>query len=128
MNADADLAGLRVLVVEDDAMVSMLIEAMLQDLGCQVVGPASRLDEALALAESAEFDCAILDVNLGGTPAYPVADRVRERGRPFAFATGYGQAGLRDCDQDALVLGKPFQEADLARVLGQLKSLRGPGP
>ncbi len=114
------LAGLRVLVVEDEMMVSMLIEDMLADLGCQVIGPASRLDEAFDLARTDDLDCAILDVNLGGQPIFPLADLLRERGQPFAFATGYGDAGLRDIDRGAPVLQKPFREGDLARVLGEL--------
>lgn len=118
----SDLAGLRVLVVEDEMMVSMLIEDMLDDLGCKVVGPASRLDEALALAGVAELDCAVLDVNLGGQSIFPLADFLRAKGAPFAFATGYGDAGLRDVDKGSPVLQKPFRETDLARVLGLLKA------
>ena len=121
----ADLNGLRVLVVEDEMMVSMLIEDMLSDMGCTVVGPASRLDEATELAQAGGIDCAVLDVNLGGQPIFPVADLLRERGCPFAFATGYGDAGLRDVDKGAPVLQKPFREADLARVLGELKIKAG---
>ena len=118
----SNLAGLRVLVVEDEMMVSMLIEDMLDDLGCTVVGPASRLDEALALAGEAELDCAVLDVNLGGQSIFPLADFLRAKGAPFAFATGYGDAGLRDVDKGSPVLQKPFRETDLARVLGLLKA------
>ena len=116
------LEGLRVLVVEDEMMVSMLIEDMLAELGCQVVGPASRLDEALELARDAELDCAVLDVNLGGQPIFPLADVLRQRGLPFAFATGYGDAGLREVDRGSPVLQKPFREGDLARVLGELRA------
>jgi CheY-like chemotaxis protein len=118
----SNLAGLRVLVVEDEMMVSMLIEDMLEDLGCTVVGPASRLDEALALAGEAELDCAVLDVNLGGQSIFPLADLLRAKGAPFAFATGYGDAGLRDVDKGSPVLQKPFRETDLARVLAVLKA------
>lgn len=125
MNIDADLAGLRVLVVEDEMMVSMLIEDMLADLGCLVVGPAARLDDAIVLAKTGEIDCAVLDVNLGGQPIFPVADVLRERNCPFAFATGYGDAGLRDVDKGAPVLQKPFREGDLARVLGELRARVG---
>ena len=120
MTDPAKLAGLRVLVVEDEMMVSMLIEDMLTDLGCTVVGPASRLDEAIELAKTHDLDCAVLDVNLGGQPIFPLADLLRERGRPFAFATGYGDAGLRDIDKGTPVLQKPFREGDLARVLAEL--------
>lgn len=118
----AKLDGLRVLVVEDEMMVSMLIEDMLTELGCVVVGPASRLDEAIDLTKSAEIDCAVLDVNLGGQPIFPLADLLRERGAPFAFATGYGDAGLREADRGSPVLQKPFREGDLARVLTELQA------
>ena len=121
----ADLNGLRVLVVEDEMMVSMLIEDMLSDMGCTVVGPASRLDEATELARAGGIDCAVLDVNLGGQPIFPVADLLRERGCPFAFATGYGDAGLREADRGTPVLQKPFREGDLARVLGELRAKVG---
>ena len=116
------LEGLKVLVVEDEMMVSMLIEDMLADLGCTVVGPASRLEEAVDLARTADLDCAVLDVNLGGQPIFPLADLLREKGAPFAFATGYGDAGLRDVDRGTPVLQKPFRVGDLARVLGELRT------
>lgn len=122
MSDVSELAGLRVLVVEDEMMVSMLIEDMLHDLGCIVVGPASRLEDAIALVESAELDCAVLDVNLGGQPIFPLADLLRQRGAPFAFATGYGDAGLRDADKGSPVLQKPFREVDLARILLDLRA------
>jgi CheY-like chemotaxis protein len=121
MSEAVTLDGLRVLVVEDEMMVSMLIEDMLGDLGCTVVGPASRLDEAIALVNGSELDCAVLDVNLGGQPIFPLADILRAKGAPFAFATGYGDAGLREEDRGSPVLQKPFREGDLARVLGELK-------
>ncbi len=126
MSDHVDLSGLRVLVVEDEMMVSMLIEDMLTDLGCTVVGPASRLDEAIELANTAEIDCAVLDVNLGGQPIFPLADILRAKGAPFAFATGYGDAGLREVDKGSPVLQKPFREGDLARVLGALREAVGP--
>ena len=90
MTDTTKLQGLRVLIVEDEMMVSMLIEDMLSDLGCIVVGPAARLDEAIELVNAGGIDCAVLDVNLGGQPIFPLADLLREKGRPFAFATGYG--------------------------------------
>lgn len=122
MSTAPNLQGLRVLVVEDEMMVSMLIEDMLTDLGCTVIGPASRLDEALELTEAGGIDCAVLDVNLGGQPIFPVADLLRQKGAPFAFATGYGDAGLRDVDRGTPVLQKPFREGDLARVLNELRA------
>src|SRR3712207_2012089 len=84
----------RVLFVEDEAIVSMLIEDMLLDLGVEVVGPASRIDEAMALARDAEVEAAVLDINIGGQLTYPVADILRARGIPVIFATGYGAAAL----------------------------------
>ena len=122
---DPKLTGLRVLVVEDEMMVSMLIEDMLAELGCDVVGPASRLEEAMKIAREADLDCAVLDVNLGGHPIFPLADLLRERGAPFAFATGYGDAGLREVDRGSPVLQKPFREGDLARVLRELQAAVG---
>ena len=125
MTKEIDLAGLKVLVVEDEMMVSMLIEDMLGDMGCVVVGPASRLDEAMALVESSDIDCAVLDVNLGGQPIFPLADLLRSKGRPYAFATGYGDSALRDVDKGSPVLQKPFRESDLQRVLGVLREAVG---
>jgi len=118
MTDTAKLAGLRVLVVEDEMMVSMLIEDMLTDLGCVVVGPASRLDEAIELAGRAEIDCAVLDVNLGGQPIFPLADLLRAKGAPFAFATGYGDAGLRAEDKGSPLLQKPFRIDMIRELLG----------
>lgn len=114
------LSALKVLVVEDEALVSMLVEDMLSDLGCVVVGPAAEIEEALRLANSADIDAALLDVNLGGRPIFPVADALKARGVPFAFASGYGEAGLSEAHRGALVLQKPFREADLRRVLEEL--------
>lgn len=114
------LNGLRVLVVEDEMLVSMLVEDMLADFGCSVVGPAPDFDEAMALATTADIDAALLDVNLAGRPIFPVADKLKARGVPFAFASGYGQAGLAEEHRDAPVLQKPFRQADLERALNGL--------
>ncbi|MBN9320332.1 MAG: response regulator [Caulobacterales bacterium] len=122
--SDNKLSGLRVLVVEDEALVAMLVEDMLTDLGCTVVGPLADLDEALAIVGDAEIDCAVLDVNLGGKPIFPVADALKARGVPFAFASGYGEAGVREDHRSAPVLQKPFREADLARALDVLAAAR----
>lgn len=122
MGDAANLAGLKVLVVEDEMLVSMLVEDMLADLGCTVVGPAAELEEAMSLAQSADIDLALLDVNLGGRPIFPVADALKARGVPFAFASGYGEAGLSEDHRGAAVLQKPFREADLAKALRGLVS------
>jgi CheY-like chemotaxis protein len=112
------LEGRRVLVVEDETMIAMLVEDMLGDLGCAVVGPAHGLDAALALAEGGgAIDAALLDVNLAGQPVFPLADALRAKGVPLIFSTGYGETGLREVDAGAPVLQKPFKIADLARAL-----------
>jgi CheY-like chemotaxis protein len=112
-----DLNGLRVLIVEDEAMVSMLIEDMLADLGCVVAGTAARVDEALAAVATGGFDVAVLDMNLDGHSAHPVADALRTAGVRFVYATGYGDAGLHETDVGVPVLNKPFQGSQLAAVL-----------
>ncbi|MFI4973603.1 MAG: response regulator [Caulobacterales bacterium] len=111
--------GRRVLVVEDEMMIAMMIEDMLADLGCDVVGPAHGVETALKLARAErDIDAAVLDVNLGGQPVFAVADALRERGVPAIFCTGYGGGGLREVDRGAPLLQKPFRVGDLARALG----------
>ena len=112
------LVGRRILVVEDEMMIAMLVEDMLSELGCSVVGPAHALDVALNLARTEQgLDAALLDVNLGGQPVFAVADALREKGVPAIFSTGYGDAGLRDIDRGSQVLQKPFRAGDLAKAL-----------
>lgn len=113
------LDGRRVLLVEDESLVAMLAEDMLLDLGCEVV-VAMRLDKALAHAHAGPFDLAVLDVNLGDTHSYPIADALIERGVPFLFATGYGQQGLEAIYQTVPVLQKPYQPAQMQYLLTHL--------
>src|SRR5581483_6620549 len=96
----------RVLVIEDEALVAMLIEDMLNDLGVTSVGPAADLASAVEMARNAEFDFALLDVNLAGERSFPAADVLIERGMPFAFVTGYGAAGVRPDLRKCCILGK----------------------
>jgi CheY-like chemotaxis protein len=116
-SAAHDLAGRRVLVIEDESMVMMLLQDMLEDIGCVVVDSASRLEEALAKASSMTFDVAILDVNLNGERTFPIAEALAERGVRFVFATGYGVANLPPDFSGRPVLQKPFQQQELERVL-----------
>ena len=116
MNDDR-LNGLRVLVVEDEAAISMLLEDMLMDFGCAIVGPAARLNVALEMAEREAYDIAILDVNLAGEPIYPVAEALTERNLPFVFSTGYGSAGIKEPFRGRPVVQKPFSQQDLKRTL-----------
>ena len=117
---DRSSGSRRVLVVEDEIMIRMLLEDMLEDLGFKVTLSAGRLDEAISLAREGEFDVAILDVNLDGELVYPVADVLAARGLPFAFSTGYGESGMPDIYRDRPTLLKPFQLAGLEKALMDL--------
>jgi CheY-like chemotaxis protein len=108
------LQGTRVLVVEDEAMLSLNLEEMLRDLGCVVAGTAAKLDDALAMARTTDFDVALLDVNLGGKRVDPVAEVIRERGTPIVYVTGYGKTAA-----SGFVLEKPHNIADLERTLSR---------
>ena len=116
-SAAHDLAGRRVLVIEDESMVMMLLQDMLEDIGCVVVGSASRIAEATEKAGSLAFDVAILDVNLNGERTFPIGAMLAERGVGFVFATGYGTASLPPGFAGTPVLQKPFQQQDLERAL-----------
>lgn len=118
--ADAGFVGKRILVVEDEVIVAMLIEDILMDGGATVVGPAARVGKALDLLGQEAVDAALLDVNLAGENTAPVAEELRRRGIPFAFATGYGAAGVPEGFAGTPILPKPFQEHDLNRVLTQV--------
>jgi CheY-like chemotaxis protein len=107
----------RVLVVEDELMIRMLLEDMLGELGYAIAAQAADIDQALAAAKSADFDLAILDVNLNGQPISPVADALAARGTPFVFATGYGERGLPEPYRDRPALKKPFQLDGLKQML-----------
>jgi CheY-like chemotaxis protein len=106
-----------VLVVEDELMIRMLLEDMLMDSGYEVVASAGRLDDALQFAREADFDLAILDVNLAGQSVAPVAEILEQRGLPFVFATGYGERGLPEEHRGKPTLQKPFQQENLDRIL-----------
>ncbi len=115
-----DSTGRRVLVVEDESMIRLLLDGMLSELGYTMAGEAGRLDEAVALAKEGEFDLAILDVNLNGQPVTPVVEILLQRKVPFVFASGYGRRGIPDGCPEAPLLQKPFQSEALARALAQL--------
>ena|SRR5258705_13326484 len=110
----------RILIVEDEALVSILIEDALTDLGIEVAGVAGTLEEALAHAEEANFDCAILDLHIQGKDVFPVAEALAARGVPFIFATGYGQSSVPEKYRERPVLQKPFMPRELQRVLAKV--------
>ncbi len=119
-------AAPKVLIVEDEALVSMLLEAMLEDAGCEVVGPAPRVGAGVSLVQSGEaMDAAILDVNVAGEAVFPVAEALAARGVPFAFASGYGEGGVPDAWRDRPVLQKPFGEPEIRAVLERLGVTNG---
>jgi CheY-like chemotaxis protein len=109
----------RVLIVEDEALVAMLLEDMLIDAGYAVSGTASAIPQALEFVAdaAADFDVAILDVNLRGSPIFPVAEALALAGKPFVFATGYGAGSLPEAWRDRPTLQKPFGAGDVERVL-----------
>ena len=108
-----NLGGVRVLLVEDEAIIAMTAEDMLDELDCVTVAIASSLPEALAAAERETFDVALLDINLNGHQSLPVAARLRETGTPFVFTTGYGAAGCGAEYADVPLVTKPYQIGDL---------------
>lgn len=114
----ARFEGLRIFVVEDEALVAMNLEMILEDLGCHVVGPAMRLERAEEMVrEGIAADAAILDVNLGGREVFPVAENLAEAGMALVFATGYGLSGIPDTWHGRPILQKPYTQEDVAACL-----------
>ena len=112
------LSGCRVLVVEDEVLIGMVLEDILEMLGCRLAGSAATMEEAWRLAEG-EFDVAILDVNIGADPIFPLADMLRERGVPIVFATGSLPDSLPERFGDCPVLEKPYVYAGVEAALGR---------
>ena len=113
------MPNLRILLVEDEAIIAMTAEDMLEELGCTVVRTASTLAEAMAAVECEAFDAALLDINLNGLESLPVATRLRELGRPYIFTTGYGAAGCGAEFADVPLVSKPYRIGDLEAALRQ---------
>ena len=119
----AELADVRVFVVEDEALVAINLEDMLADLGCAGVVTAMRIDQAIEAVENGlAADVAILDVNLAGQPVFPVAERLVARGTPIVFATGYGRSGLPEEWQSRPVLQKPYTMDEVAACLREART------
>jgi CheY-like chemotaxis protein len=118
---DKLLSGRRVLVVEDEMLLVMMIEDMLADLGSKSVTSAATVEKALALISAQVFDVALLDVNLNGNDSHPVAEVLSARGVPFVYSTGNANRSLRDGYSDRPVLKKPFTCEELATILARLK-------
>ena len=111
--------GLRVLLVEDEIMVALLLETMLSDLGHQVVGLAARLEKGLDMVEREAIDLAVLDININGQEVYPIAEALETRGIPFIVATGYGSTGVHPAYSGRPVLQKPYRREDLRLAIGR---------
>lgn len=110
------LKGKRILVVEDEALIAVMVEDMLTELGSVVVGPAATIEQALVLARSEAIDGAVLDVNVRGERIDPVAEALAKRHVPMLFATGYGEVRLAS-GGEATVIDKPYTQDKLARGL-----------
>jgi CheY-like chemotaxis protein len=111
------LRDLRILVVEDEMMVAMLMEDMLEVFGCKLVGPAASIAHALLLISTETIDGAMLDLNLAGHSVYPVADELARLGIPFVLVTGYGNQELEGGYNDRPRLPKPFRRLDLLSIM-----------
>ena len=110
----------RVLVLEDDPLIAMMMRDWLDELGCETLGPAQTVQGALALIESKPPDAAILDIWLGKQDCYPVADKLQEQAVPFAFATGQVGDNIVSRHQTAPRLSKPFTFESVSGVISKL--------
>jgi len=115
---------LRVLLVEDEIMIALLLEEMLAELDFEVVGPVARLDRAVEMAQLQALDLALLDVNLNGKETYPVAEALAAREIPLVFVTGYGRGTLRAPYRDRPTLQKPFRRDDLRELVAEVCSAK----
>ena len=111
------LAGKRVLIVEDELLVALMLEDFLCDFGCDVVGPCGTVENALHAVRTEELDLAVLDVNLAGERVYPVAEALAERHIPFLFLSGYGEDAIPPGHPGWKVFAKPFRGPELAGMM-----------
>src|SRR5216683_1054109 len=112
----------RVLLVEDEVLITLLLQDMLLDLECEITDAAANLDDALSAARNGAFDLALIDLNLRGKLSYPVADLLKARRTPFIFVTGYGAAALDPAFAGTPVLEKPFHRKDLEAIIARVFS------
>ena len=110
----------RILIVDDEPLISMMVEGWLNELGCEVVGPAGSVQDGLKLIASRELDAAILDINLGGQDCYLMANTLEQRGVPFAFASGGSDLRAAQSFKNPIFLQKPFDFQGVKTVLGKL--------
>lgn len=112
------LEGARILIVEDEMMAASMLELVLGEWGCIVVGPVPSVETGIAMIERGPIDAAILDVNLGGEPVFPVADKLATKRVPFIFVTGYGVPGVdKEKYPGVPIIQKPYDENVLIRII-----------
>ena len=112
------LSGRNILIVEDESLVAMLLETILEDMGCTVIGPESNVGDGLRVVTGeTDLDAALLDVNVAGQEVFPIAEALKARGVPFVFSTGYGEAGLPDHWRGHPTIQKPFTETAIREAL-----------
>ena len=122
--AAISLAGRRVLLVEDEMLVSLLLEDLLAEHRCVVIGPFDTVPSALEAARTETLDLAVLDVNVAGMKVYPVAEMLHSRGIPFVLVSGYGRSAVPDQHPDWAVCSKPFRESDLVGTMQAQLAIR----
>ena len=120
--------SVRVLLVEDESIIAMMVASVVRSLGFKLVGPAARLDHALALVAEGEFDCAILDINIRGGDTYPVSNLLIERDCPFVMASGYSNVRIPPHLLGRTRLTKPYSinalEGELMRLSERVAAVR----
>jgi DNA-binding response OmpR family regulator len=116
-----ELAGCRILIVEDEMMIAMFLEEALKELGCRVIGPVSKLSDAVRLAREEAMDAAVLDVNIRGGEVFEAAELLIARGIPFVLASGYSDWILPEAMQGKPRLTKPFTMQELERKVRELR-------
>jgi DNA-binding response OmpR family regulator len=114
------LVGKRILIVEDEMLVALLIEDFLTEIGCHPVGTCGSVQAAMDAVQVGAFDMAILDVNLDGEMVYPVAELLVERQIPFLFLSGYGIEAIPPNHPEWKVCAKPFRGEELVKMLSAL--------
>jgi DNA-binding NtrC family response regulator len=116
-----------ILVLDDEALIGMELEALLQDAGYRVAGPAIDVEEGLALIEAETIDGAVLDLNLNGERSDPVADRLAELDIPFTYLTGHADAVIDERHRHAPIISKPFDDRRLLRTLAEMSAPKRAG-
>ena len=117
MSDEPKAEGLRILLIEDEVVIAMTAEDMLEEIGCTVSAQAATFNEAMACASTGNFDLALLDINLNGVMSLPVAQKLRDNGKPFIFTTGYGNVGLESDFSDIVVVTKPYTIRTLSNAI-----------